>query len=264
MNITSVLHCEDKRKTVLPPPTPCRHHRKMPPSTRRATQVTGDWGCVLTFLFFLIIMGIFPVIMLQSDAYNKAHLQGIAKTLDELELKHKDIVAHLDRLGAEAEAAEAKVDQSTEHDQLMVTPPTVSTSTVISNINAPISLPAEAIPSPITFNTPSSLHSKSVLVVGGTDGSGTRRVVEILTQLGVTMVSEDPETFDIHADAVGGWPTIVTPILQQTKSLYYDPTQLPRVLQSKSEGYLTTLLEIANSDSRKTTSYVLAKGTYLP
>lgn len=32
------------------------------------------------------------------------------------------------------------------------------------------------------------------------DGSGTRRVVQTLIQLGVKMVSEDAETFDIHAD----------------------------------------------------------------
>ena len=225
----------------------------MPPSSiRQATK--GDWGCILAFLFFLLIMGIFPVIMLQSDANNKAHLQGLAKTLDELEEKHKNVVIHLNRL--EAEAADDGLGQ----EQLMVTSPTTSISSVVSI--AHVTLPAETIPSPITFNTPSSLHSKSVLVVGGTDGSGTRRVVEILTQLGVSMVSEDPETFDIHADAVGGWPTIVTPIIQQTKSLFYDPTQLPRVLQSKMEGYLTTLLEFANSDSRKTTSYILAKGAY--
>ena len=30
------------------------------------------------------------------------------------------------------------------------------------------------------------------------DGSGTRRVVQVLTMLGVRMVSEDPETYDIH------------------------------------------------------------------
>ena len=49
------------------------------------------------------------------------------------------------------------------------------------------------------------------------DGSGTRRVVQILTQLGVTMVSEDPETYDIHGDIVGGWPHVVTPVLEVEK-----------------------------------------------
>ena len=46
------------------------------------------------------------------------------------------------------------------------------------------------------------------------DGSGTRRVVQVLTQLGVTMVSEDPETYDIHGDLMGGWPPVVAPVLQ--------------------------------------------------
>jgi hypothetical protein len=27
------------------------------------------------------------------------------------------------------------------------------------------------------------------------------------------MVSEDPETYDIHADIVGGWPNVVLPVL---------------------------------------------------
>ena len=49
---------------------------------------------------------------------------------------------------------------------------------------------------------------------GFVDGSGTRRVVQILCQLGVSMVSEDPETYDIHADSVGGWPVMAHPLLQ--------------------------------------------------
>jgi hypothetical protein len=51
------------------------------------------------------------------------------------------------------------------------------------------------------------------MVIGGTDGSGTRRVVQLLTKLGVSIVSEDPETYDLHADLVGGWPSVVTPVL---------------------------------------------------
>lgn len=62
---------------------------------------------------------------------------------------------------------------------------------------------------PIQSNLP-----PAVLVVGGTDGSGTRRVVQLLTNLGVLIVSEDPETYDIHADLFGGWPKVVEPVLQ--------------------------------------------------
>ena len=59
-----------------------------------------------------------------------------------------------------------------------------------------------------------STSTDNIMVVGGTDGSGTRRVVQLLTKLGVTIVSEDPETYDIHADLFGGWPQVVTPVLQ--------------------------------------------------
>ena len=59
-----------------------------------------------------------------------------------------------------------------------------------------------------TFSFVPSFYYRMVL-----DGSGTRRVVQILSQLGVLMVSEDPETYDIHADIVGGWPNVVEPVL---------------------------------------------------
>lgn len=63
------------------------------------------------------------------------------------------------------------------------------------------------------LSTSAVVSKDNVLVVGGTDGSGTRRVVQLLTKLGVTVVSEDPETYDIHADLFGGWPNVVTPVL---------------------------------------------------
>ena len=51
-------------------------------------------------------------------------------------------------------------------------------------------------------------ESKAMMVVCGTDGSGTRGVVQTLTKLGVVMTSEDPETYDIHGDLMGGWPPV--------------------------------------------------------
>ena len=45
--------------------------------------------------------------------------------------------------------------------------------------------------------------------------------MQILTQLGVTMVSEDPETYDIHGDIVGGWPNVVTPVLTVNRHSLY-------------------------------------------
>lgn len=38
-------------------------------------------------------------------------------------------------------------------------------------------------------------------------------MVQVLSQLGVVMVSEDPQTYDIHGDLMGGWPPIVQPVI---------------------------------------------------
>ncbi len=107
----------------------------------------------------------------------------------------------------------------------------------------------------------------AILIVGGTDGSGTRRVVQILTELGVKMVSEDPETFDIHADLVGGWPTIVKPVVKQMRSLDYDPALIasshPREYK-KSTDEFRRLLNQVDRDSHKPTSHRLAIGGVLP
>jgi len=125
------------------------------------------------------------------------------------------------------------------------------------------------VPTPQTGSTvypaPLQLYSKhasasATLVVGGTDGSGTRRVVQILAELGVLMVSEDPETYDIHADSVKGWPTVVAPVVASTKRLDYDPHTLPRDLQVRTERSVRRILDQALQDSSKPTSYKLAVG----
>lgn len=52
--------------------------------------------------------------------------------------------------------------------------------------------------------------SKSVLVVGGTDGSGTRSFVDLLNDLGVPMAVDDAGTMDVHGwEMDGGWPPLV-------------------------------------------------------
>lgn len=120
-------------------------------------------------------------------------------------------------------------------------------------------------PEPITYSSQRDKSGKAVLVVGGTDGSGTRAVVQMLTQLGVTMVSEDPETYDIHADLVGGWPPIVSPVLKVTRSLKYKPKEnLSSSLYEKERAALTKLLARAELDSKKPQSHRLAVGGALP
>eukprot|EP01034_Spumella_vulgaris_P001173 gene1173-1556_t len=135
----------------------------------------------------------------------------------------------------------------------------------------PIIIPRKDIksyPPPIIFESSpvatEDTPSPSVLVVGGTDGSGTRRVVQILTELGVTMVSEDPETYDIHADLVGGWPEVVRPVLKETKSLLYNPMELSSNVKKTIGSHLQRLLNQVKADSIKPTSHRLAVGGVLP
>lgn len=50
----------------------------------------------------------------------------------------------------------------------------------------------------------------SMLIVGGSDGSGTRAFVDTLRELGTLIVSEDPGTFDVHASEIDqGWPGLI-------------------------------------------------------
>ena len=52
--------------------------------------------------------------------------------------------------------------------------------------------------------------SRPMLLVGGTDGSGTRSVVDLLENLGVLMAVDDEGTMDVHGEEMpGGWPPIV-------------------------------------------------------
>lgn len=57
------------------------------------------------------------------------------------------------------------------------------------------------------------LQGLKVLLIAGSDGSGTRGVVSILERMGISVVVDDPVSKDIHAAEVGGWPNIITPLL---------------------------------------------------
>lgn len=120
------------------------------------------------------------------------------------------------------------------------------------------------IPNIISSKLSESNNGASILVVGGTDGSGTRRVVQILTDLGVTMVSEDPETYDIHADLVSGWPPVVKPVIDATHKLNYQVSDLPHDIYESTLSKVKQLLNQVDLDSVKPTSYTLAVGGVLP
>lgn len=68
------------------------------------------------------------------------------------------------------------------------------------------------------------------LIVGGTDGSGTRGVVALLQRLKVPMVVEDTGTMDIHASPYmvkGGWPEVVRPVMEWAHGAGYDTQAAP-------------------------------------
>ena len=106
----------------------------------------------------------------------------------------------------------------------------------------------------------STRNEPAVLVVGGTDGSGTRRVVDLLCQLGVSIISEDPRTYDIHADIAGGWPTFAHPLLKSTKSLIYTPTNLSSSVKETVETALSKILTQAKNDQHLPQSFRLGVG----
>jgi len=63
---------------------------------------------------------------------------------------------------------------------------------------------------------------KHVLIVGAIAGSGTRKVVEMLTNLGVKMVVDDQCTNDIHGECIGGWPPHVNRAMSENHTVDID------------------------------------------
>ena len=102
-------------------------------------------------------------------------------------------------------------------------------------IPAPIPVPVP-VPAPVTSLTLDDYTSRrhissgsSKLLVGGSDGSGTRSVVKLLQQLGVHMVIDDMGTYDVHGQEMlggKGWPEVVRPILETTYGADYEYADL--------------------------------------
>ncbi len=91
------------------------------------------------------------------------------------------------------------------------------------------------------------------LIVGGSDGSGTRAFAQILEHLGVPILVEDRGTMDVHAKEMyngEGWPALVTRVLNVTRSASYDIQDIPEpMLQSAREevGKFVTSLKFAGA-----------------
>ena len=99
-----------------------------------------------------------------------------------------------------------------------------------------------------------SLKKVPFLIVGGSDGSGTRTFVQTLMELGVTMIVDDANTMDVHGeemtvvDAQGkkhfGWPPLVQMVLNATHSANYTVQDLPRAVQEQA---IEALLQLKSS-----------------
>ena len=84
------------------------------------------------------------------------------------------------------------------------------------------------------------------MIVGGSDGSGTRPFVDMLGRLGVPMVIDDTGTLDgVHAQCIfdgAGWPALVRTVLGETQAANYSWDDLPMVqramLQSQMDRFL--------------------------
>ena len=83
---------------------------------------------------------------------------------------------------------------------------------------------------------PKREHRLPILIVGGSDGSGTRAFVDMLGRLGVPILVDDPETLDIHAKVLyhgQGWPPLANRVLNATHSANYKFRELPTDLQTE-------------------------------
>jgi hypothetical protein len=88
------------------------------------------------------------------------------------------------------------------------------------------------------------------LIVGGSDGSGTRAFVQVLEQLEVPMVIDDRGTMDVHAKEIfngAGWPALVSQVLNVTHAATYNVEELPESLTElalQELGKLSKALEM--------------------
>ena len=75
-----------------------------------------------------------------------------------------------------------------------------------------------------------------LLILGGSDGSGTRAFVDVLGHLHVPMLVDDQATLDIHAPCFyhgDGWPHVVNRVMNETHLAHYEFADLPEEVQQE-------------------------------
>jgi hypothetical protein len=95
------------------------------------------------------------------------------------------------------------------------------------------------------------MDEQAVLVVGGSDGSGTRSIVDLLQSLGVKMIVEDNGTKDHHGEVMGGWPRVVKPVLSAAHTLDYEVESLPTDLRESTHNAIKKLLALCEIAVKK-------------
>ncbi|KAG7352512.1 hypothetical protein IV203_008560 [Nitzschia inconspicua] len=82
---------------------------------------------------------------------------------------------------------------------------------------------------------------KPLLIIGGSDGSGTRAFVDTLRELGAVVVADDPDSFDIHAVELcrhQGWPGLINAVLNFTHTGDYEWEDLIRLSSPEHAEYV--------------------------
>jgi hypothetical protein len=71
-----------------------------------------------------------------------------------------------------------------------------------------------------------------ILLIGGSDGSGTRAFVDTLRELGAVVVADDKQSFDVHAVELfqhQGWPGLINAVINFTHTGDYEWEDLIRL-----------------------------------
>ncbi|KAL3905826.1 MAG: hypothetical protein SGILL_009522, partial [Bacillariaceae sp.] len=82
-----------------------------------------------------------------------------------------------------------------------------------------------------------------ILIIGGSDGSGTRAFVDTIRELGAVIVADDRETFDVHAQMLfhhKGWPGLVHAVLNYTHTADYEWDDLIRLTSQEHVDKIET------------------------
>lgn len=110
-------------------------------------------------------------------------------------------------------------------------------------------------------------HTAVPLIVGGSDGSGTRAFVDVLSRLGVPMLVDDTGTMDVHAGklfAGKGWPPFAKIALQYSKNTTnYQVSDLPEEQQNEVKTELAKLREQFRIRYTKLRSHLSARGKHV-